>query len=510
MVEQTLTSDSQDDAPYRRRVPRWSWLFKRLFDLLISGLGIILLSPVFLWIVLRIKRDSPGPVFYRGPRSGLSGKPFYILKFRTMYERPESHSGPRVTARDDPRVTRIGHWLRESKLNELPQLWNVFIGQMSLVGPRPEDPQIAEHWPDEARREVLSVRPGITSPASVMFRNEEGLLNTHQLMDTYLTAILPSKLRLDQLYVRHHSFLLDLDTLIWTALLMVFRLENYSPREERLFVGPLSRLVQRYVSWFVVDTCVMFGAIGISGLIWRSFGPFNVGWPRVIWVAVGFSLLFSLTNALLGVNRIVWSRASTRDAFDLIPSFIVGTLTAVGIDIVLRTPPLLPVGMVITASVVAFTGFVFVRFRNRLFPGLYRGYMGVRERVLVVGGGEAGQFMAWWMQNGRSARAFRIVGCVDDDLYKQDTRIYGMDVLGRRDDIPRLVQKHDIGIIIFAIHNISDAERQTLLDICATTDAQVVMVPDFLADLRAVLQDDHRKFYDSKNEPPRPPQNPYE
>jgi FlaA1/EpsC-like NDP-sugar epimerase len=164
-----------------------------------------------------------------------------------------------------------------------------------------------------------------------------------------------------------------------------------------------------------------------------------------------------------------------------------------GIDVALQRPPLIPEGMVILSAAVAFMGFVVVRYHSRLFPGLRGAAMGMRERVLVVGGGEAGQFMAWWMQNGRSAEAFRIVGCVDDDLYKQDTRIYGMNVLGRRDDIPRLVQQHDIGIIIFAIHNISGEERQQLMDICASTKAQLVIMPDFLADLRAAVNGNGRK-----------------
>jgi lipopolysaccharide/colanic/teichoic acid biosynthesis glycosyltransferase len=493
MVERILTPGLRTEAQVPRAVERWSLALKRLFDIAISAVGLILLSPLFGLIAVLIKRDSPGPVFYRGARCGMGGKVFQILKFRTMYERPESHNGPRVTARGDPRVTRLGRWLRDSKLNELPQLWNVLAGEMSMVGPRPEDPQIACDWPDEVQREVLSVRPGITSPASVMFRNEEGLLNPGELMDTYLNAILPSKLRLDQLYVRHRSFLLDLDTLLWTSLVMLPRLGGYAPREERLFVGPMSRLIQRYVSWFLIDTLVMFAAIGLTGVVWRSFGPLDVGWPMAIWVAVGFSLLFSLTGALLGVNRIVWSRASTRDAFELLPAFVVGILVAVGIDLMLRRPPLLPVGMVITASGLAFAGFVVVRYRSRLFPRLRQGVLGVQERVLVVGGGEAGQFIAWWLQNGRSGDAFRIVGCVDDDLYKQDTRIYGMNVLGRRDDISRLVKQHDVGIIIFAIHNISGRERQQVMDICASTSAQIVTMPDLLAELRAAVNGNGHK-----------------
>jgi lipopolysaccharide/colanic/teichoic acid biosynthesis glycosyltransferase len=493
MVERILTPSPNTIAKGPRPAARWSWVLKRLFDITISAAGLLLLSPMLGLIAVLIKLDSSGPVFYRGPRCGMGGKVFHILKFRTMHERPESYNGPRVTARDDPRVTRLGRWLRDSKLNELPQFWNVLIGEMSMVGPRPEDPQIARDWPEEVQREVLSVRPGITSPASVMFRNEEGLLNPGELMDTYMNAIQPSKQRLDQLYVRHHSFLLDLDTLLWTTLVMLPRLGRYVPPEERLFVGPMSRLIQRYVYWFLLDTMVMFGVIGLTGVVWRSFSPLNVGWPKAIWVAVGFSLLFSLTGALLGVNRIVWSRASTRDALELLPSFVVGIVAAVGIDLLLRKPPLLPVGMVITAAALAFTGFVMVRYRTRLFPRLRGESLGAQERVLVVGGGEAGQFIAWWLQNGRSAGAFRIVGCIDDDLYKQDTRIYGMNVLGRRDDIPRLVQQHDVGIIIFAIHNISGRERQQVLDICASTNAQVVTMPDFLADLRALVNGNGHK-----------------
>lgn len=498
MAERFLTTGYQTEVEERRTIPWSSQIAKRLFDIVVSFAGLVVLSPLIGLVALLIKRDSPGPVFFRGQRCGMGGKNLYILKFRTMYERPDSHTGPRVTARDDPRVTRLGRWLRDTKLNELPQLWNVLVGEMSLVGPRPEDPHIACNWPVEVRNEILSVRPGITSPASVMYRNEEGLLQAGEVMSTYLNAILPSKLRLDQLYVRHRSFLLDLDTLFWTGLVLLPRLGGYLPREERLFVGPMSRLIRRYVSWFLLDTLVTFGAIGVTGVTWRSFGPLNVGWPNLIWLALGFSLLFSITGALMGVNRIVWSRASSGDVFDLLPAFIIATATAVGIDFMLHIPPLLPVGMVITAALLAFAGFVFVRYRIRFLNGLIvylrRGVLGAQERVLVVGGGEAGQFIAWWMQNGRSAGAFRIVGCVDDDLYKQDTRIYGMNVLGRRDDIPHLVEQHDVGIIIFAIHNISDIERQQVLDICASTRARIVAMPDLLAELRAVVNDNGRKL----------------
>ncbi len=121
-------------------------------DVCASALGLVFLSPFFLVIAWMIKRESPGPVFYRGPRMGRKGKPFGILKFRTMWEERASYDGPSVTARDDPRVTPLGRWLRHTKVNELPQLWNVLVGEMSLVGPRPEDPGIVATWPEEVRQ----------------------------------------------------------------------------------------------------------------------------------------------------------------------------------------------------------------------------------------------------------------------------------------------------------------------------------------------------------------------
>ncbi|GAG83392.1 unnamed protein product, partial [marine sediment metagenome] len=188
-------------------------LSKRFFDLIASTLGLLLLSPFFAIIAFQIRRDSPGPIFYRGVRAGHRGKTFQILKFRTMYERPESYQGPSITTSDDPRITPMGKFLRDTKLNELPQLWNVLKGDMSLVGPRPEDPEIAAEWSDEVRREVLSVRPGITSPASVLFPDEERQLPQGMLMQTYFKEVQPNKLRLHQLYVRYHTFWNDLDVL---------------------------------------------------------------------------------------------------------------------------------------------------------------------------------------------------------------------------------------------------------------------------------------------------------
>lgn len=507
--------------------PRWfSDLAKRLLDILLSALGIVFLFPLFIYVAWRIKRDSPGPVYYRGPRVGRDGKVFQILKFRTMHERPESYQGPRVTAQGDSRITPIGQWLRDTKLNELPQLWNVLKGEMSLVGPRPEDPKIAEEWPEAVRQEVLSVRPGITSPASVLYRDEEARLAgapSAQPMDTYLGEILPDKLRLDQLYVRHRSFSGDLDILFWTLLVVLPVIKTSALPEERLFLGPITRLVRRYISWFVADILVTFLAIGLTGLVYRTIQPLNVGWPVLILVAVCFAFLYSLPGAWLGANRISWSRAAPTDALDLLPGAAIATAVAllinyawpVGFLGVASTgtaspwggPALLPTVMIITASALAFAGYVAIRYRARLFTGLasrwlaLRGYASTaQERVLIVGGGETGQFAAWMLGNNQKyADKLRVVGFVDDDLYKQGARIRGFNVLGQRQDIPELVTQNDIGIIVFAIHNIAARERQQFLEICMSTSARVVLFPDIPAALGGIACPENH----DKPEPPR-------
>jgi lipopolysaccharide/colanic/teichoic acid biosynthesis glycosyltransferase len=458
-----------------------------------SLMGIVILIPLFILVLIWIKRDSPGPVFFRGARVGKTGKIFHILKFRTMYEDARSYAGPKVTAQDDPRITPLGKWLRDSKLNELPQLWNVLKGEMSLVGPRPEDPVIAAGWSEDVRQEVLSVRPGITSPASVLYRNEESMLISRDVMGAYLEGILPSKLRLDQLYIRHRSFLLDLDIIFWTFLIFLPRLGAYAPPEEYLFWGPLSRLFRRYISWFALDSVVTFAAIGVTGVFWRSFGPLDVGWPWAVRFALGFSFLFSLTGAALGTYRITWAKTAGMDALDLLPAVGVATIASlIGNAFLLPHP--FPPALIIMASALAYIGFVIVRYRSRLIGNLAarwlslrNGAVEARERVLIVGGGEAGQFMSWLLHNGRTANAFHPIGFVDDDLYKQGTRIQGLSVIGKREDIPHLVEMHDVGIIIFTIHNIDYDGREELLSICNATPARVVVVPDILGYLNSLI-----------------------
>jgi lipopolysaccharide/colanic/teichoic acid biosynthesis glycosyltransferase len=190
-------------------------LGKRLFDLGLAILGLILLWPVFLAIAILIKLEDRGPVFYLQERIGYRGKPFRIWKFRTMVVDAEKLGKP-LTIGKDPRITRVGYWLRKYKLDELPQLLNVVFGQMSFVGPRPELPcYVALYTPEQ--REILDFLPGITSPASIKYSNESELLaQARDPEKFYIEQVMPEKIKLDLEYFRNATLWSDLVIILKT------------------------------------------------------------------------------------------------------------------------------------------------------------------------------------------------------------------------------------------------------------------------------------------------------
>lgn len=190
---------------------------KRIFDLSVSVILLVLFAPFYLLIALLIKLDSFGPVHYKALRVGKNGRLFKLFKFRTMKVN-SSNSGPAITQKSDPRITRVGKVLREIKVDEIPQLWNVIRGDMSLVGPRPEDPRYVEKY-DEEQRKVLLVKPGLSSPASIEYRHEEKLLSTQaeNLEDYYVRQVMPKKLKIDLDYVENQSLIRDVAICFKTA-----------------------------------------------------------------------------------------------------------------------------------------------------------------------------------------------------------------------------------------------------------------------------------------------------
>ncbi len=187
---------------------------KRLMDLLVGGVLLTLSLPVQAVVAIAVRTDSAGPALHRAVRTGRYGKPFTIFKFRTMVV-DAAGRGPMVTGAGDPRVTRAGRLLRKTKLDELPQLWNVVRGDMSLVGPRPEDPRVTALYSPE-QIPVLSIRPGITGVSQLAFRHEARLLGTKDPESAYVREILPRKLSLDLDYVRQRSLRTDTGILLRT------------------------------------------------------------------------------------------------------------------------------------------------------------------------------------------------------------------------------------------------------------------------------------------------------
>jgi lipopolysaccharide/colanic/teichoic acid biosynthesis glycosyltransferase len=186
---------------------------KRLFDI-VGALGaLVLLSPLLLLVALAVRLDSPGPVFFRQERVGRGGVPFHIHKFRTM--RADAPAlGPQVTIGQDPRITRVGHWLRDRRIDELPQFIDVLLGRMSLVGPRPEVPRFVAHYPADLAAQVLAVRPGITDPAALAHIDEAALLAASADPErTYVEQILPRKLALQAQYAARATLWSDIGVL---------------------------------------------------------------------------------------------------------------------------------------------------------------------------------------------------------------------------------------------------------------------------------------------------------
>ena len=188
---------------------------KRVFDIMVSLVGLILLLPLLLVTAAAIKLDSPGPIFFRQRRIGRGFRPFFIYKFRTMTDNSQN-TGAFFTVEHDPRITRVGKFLRKSKIDELPQLINVLKGEMTLVGPRPEVPSYVELFRADYE-EILRVRPGITDLASIKYRDEAAVLGQSPDPEAeYVKCVLPDKIKLAKEYIRRSSFLFDLGLMFKT------------------------------------------------------------------------------------------------------------------------------------------------------------------------------------------------------------------------------------------------------------------------------------------------------
>ena len=200
---------------------------KRIFDIISSTIALLLLSPLFLPIMILLKLTSEGEVFYFQERVGMNKKPFKIFKFATMLKNSSKIKGGYITVKNDPRITFMGSFLRKSKINELPQLFNIFLGQMSVIGPRPVMRVSFESYPENIQKVIYDVKPGLSGIGSIIFRDEEEIItkvknNGGDIWDFYKNTIYPFKGSLELWYQKKKSFFLDLQLIFLTAWVILF------------------------------------------------------------------------------------------------------------------------------------------------------------------------------------------------------------------------------------------------------------------------------------------------
>jgi FlaA1/EpsC-like NDP-sugar epimerase/lipopolysaccharide/colanic/teichoic acid biosynthesis glycosyltransferase len=453
---------------------------KRGFDFVIATVALVVLSPAFLVIALLIKRDSPGPVFYRGERVGRNGTRFRVYKFRTMVPDAD-RGGPGIPALDDPRITRFGRRLRRSGLDKLPQLINVVRGEMSLVGPRPEIPEIADRYPPLFQR-LLALRPGITSTASLAYGNEERLIGTNP--SRYVEVILPDRLALEIRYLLRRSVWTDLRIIVQTVG-VVFGLDSVAFRW-------LARSVRRHLPWLLLDAPVIVAAFyGALFLRLLDFPAQQVsGYLKALtsWI-LPLVALYLLMNSLWGVHRRIWRFATAADVRPIFAATLTATAVALAADQSSRTAGarVLPLGVILLGGFFSACGMVFIRYRSRLLRGLSAGNRGDGEgsRAIIFGAGDAGQHLALRLLTHEAGEEYDLIGFADDDPRKRGQRIHGLPVLGGRLELGHIVQRQRVDLIIIAINNVRGEDLRQILTAAQNTPAQIRIIPNLFEVVRS-------------------------
>ncbi len=314
-------------------------------------------------------------------------------------------------------------------------------------------------------------------------------------MRKYLHELSPDKMRLDQLYIRYRSFWLDIDVILWTGLLLFPRIKNYSPPEQLLYVGPITRFMQRYLNWFIWDALVIWIAILVTNLAVSSFSSTSIDWLLAIEMSLGFSLLCSIMGVVLNTNGTNWPKATSWESARLWVSWLVATVGVLGIHSYFGVMSLRTYGMILGASILSLAGFIFVRYRGRLTGGLVSRILthglnseAVRERVLIVGSGRTAEQIAWLLDHPTYSGKFRVVGFIDDDLRSQGMRIYGSKVIGRISDVQSIVKEQDVGLIILADYQMASRKYREFQKLASFKPARVVVAPDLFGSLSGVIE----------------------
>jgi len=444
---------------------------KRLFDIIFSLIGLIISFPVLLICAVLIKLNSRGPVFFKQKRVGKGGKPFPIFKFRTMVQDADS-KGPKITPRNDNRITSIGSILRWSKLDELPQLINVLIGDMSFVGPRPEVPHVVEYYTEEQKK-VLSVKPGIIGANQILARNEsdlypEGIEDTESY---YIKHILPEKLKVDMDYVEKSSFKYDIKLLIVgiiTTILGAAQARVFLEAKIPAFLLPID-LVLVGLAYFLAYALRFDWHIP-----YEDNKIFALSLPIVMATRIGIFLIFR-------VYKNIWRYVSINDLFIIVKactlSSVISVVLIFFLDVRILSRSVFLIDWILVMLFVG--GFRVtlrilterISFRERLQ------YMNVdRKNIVIIGAGDVGEMALRELERNVKYR-YIMVGFIDDDPQKQGKRIHGVKVIGTIEDIPNLAKPFRIDEAFLAISRLSSEEIKSIVRHCEEAGIKCRMVP---------------------------------
>lgn len=471
---------------------------KRTCDICLAALGLIILSPLLAVIALLIKFDSPGPVIFRQIRVGQGFRPFAIRKFRTMVAN-DLTNGPLLTIGQDCRITRFGHVLRGLKLDELPQLWNVLVGDMSFVGPRPEVPRYVEQARAEFA-EVLAVRPGITDLASLKYIDESAILAaSSNPEEEYQHKVLPEKLRLAKLYVRHMSLRLDFAIIIQTLLhiaklpLVVLTLPELKAAVEVSVDSPWTGLSSFITRWrrpliVVIDVGLIILANYLAFFL-RYDGNIPQSEHNVFEQTVlGLVAVRGIAFALYGLNEGLWRYTSLWDLQNILKGVLVSTVAFIGWVYWVMGIHSYP-RSIFAIDAILIVGFLAgMRLSSRVLRD--KVVFQKRRRVLVIGAGDSGERVVREMKT-RSVFNCHPIGLVDENGLLLNQRIHGVRVLGGMQDIPKLMESLKPEVVVVAVPNPTPEFLRDLVIKLEPFDVSIKTLPgkeELLTDQSAVSQ----------------------
>ncbi len=423
----------------------YTLIIKRIFDIIFSFLGLILIFPIFIIVSILIKLTSPGPIFFKQERIGKNFKPFLLYKFRTMI--PDAPKrGPLITSSDDPRITKIGRILRKTKLDELPQLINVLKGDMSLVGPRPEVKKYVDMYKNDYE-EILKIRPGITDIASFTFRNEEELLKDKDNVEEYYAyVILPQKIKLAKEYLKRISLWFDIKIIFKTIFSIFYPVNFINKTVERLgrYRQFLSIIIQVFLLAFANYLAFYFRFDG--NIPAKELNLFFKYLPLLLI----FRLIFLFT---FGLHKGLWRYVCLRDIISIFNSI---TCSSFAFFICMRflfNIEIYPRSIYFIDWALSILFLSAIRFFRR-FHVILDDNKSYKKKLLIIGAGDAAELLLREIEHSPHY-PYQVIGLIDDNPQKKGVKIRGVKVLGTRKDLPRIMVEEDPDEILIAIPSIT-------------------------------------------------------